>query len=168
MTWLSLAAAFAVLLGSFGYARHRAGERAAPANRTDRVWHSACLYGAAAALTDAIAPASQGQLVGAVLAAVPGFFLTAGASLLWAFAADLALIRLGAVRSRRWLIAAPPAFILACFALLVLPFAWWRGALGLVFAGLAPLATAADAAAAGLLWWSYLAPDERGVGRVFD
>jgi hypothetical protein len=167
MTCLSLAAAFAVLLGSFGYARHRAIERAVgqphrpglaqrlPVRR--RRGPHRCNPAGGPGPARRCGPDGH-----------PAFFLTAAASLIWVFAADLALIRLGAVRSRRWLIAAPLAFILACFVLLVLPFAWWRGEPGLFLAGPAAVALAADSAAAGLLWWSYLAPDQREAARVFD
>lgn len=170
MGWLPALFALAALAGSYVFARRRAFYQPRdPSNeRTDRIWHSASFFAAAA-----VAPMAVALLIVGLPAAMLFFLITAlvvgMVGLVLIVAIDLVVVKpLEAKRTKGWMIAAPAIFAFVFLGFLLIPFIAWAGWDPAALLRFGSLSLLGDAAAAGLVWWAYLPIDAADIRRPFE
>jgi hypothetical protein len=171
--WLGFSIGLVVILAAAAWARRRALQtEIRPVRRRTRIIRTAiaCALG----LTAILAPREymQGYFVGYWTPLTDFLFALAVTAILYAIAAlvllgalDLFLDLFSPIRSRRWLVIAPPLF-LAYVAASAALFAW-KGSLPLD-PNPRQLLLAAAGLATGLVWWADLPLARRTVARVFE
>lgn len=171
--WIGFAIGLLVLLAAGAWARRRALlAELQPLRRRTRIIRAsvACSLG----LTLILAPRTymQGSVVGYWTPLTDFLFALAGTAILYGVAAlvllgalDLFLDLFSPIRSRRWLVIAPPLF-LAYVAASAALFAW-KGSIPLD-PNPRQLLLVAAGLATGFIWWADLPIARRTVARVFE
>jgi hypothetical protein len=171
--WIGFAIGLLVLLAAAAWARRREPRaELEPVPRRTRIIRAsiACSLG----LTLILAPRAymQGSVVGYWTPLTDFLFTLAGTAILYSIAAlvllgalDLFLDLFSPIRSRRWLMLAPPLFLayVAAGAALIA----WKGSIPLD-PNPRQLLLVAAGLATGLVWWADLPVARRTVARVFE